>query len=218
MRYQFVIFDLDGTLLDSLEDIATAANRVLIEFSYGTHSVDAYQQFVGNGVRVLFERALPMEARNEELLDRCVVAFDRHYAGLWDATTNPCPGIPELLDELQERSVAMAVLSNKPDEFTQQCVNTLLASWNFYPVLGQRPDMPPKPDPSGLLQLIERLTLTPDECIYLGDSNVDMETAKRGGVLAVGVSWGFRPVDELRASGADAIIEHPQELIPLLEP
>lgn len=215
--FQAVIFDLDGTLLDTLADIATAANGVLKQMSLPTHPIESYQHFVGQGVRVLFENALPEEMRTLDVIEDCADAFQVTYDREWDVRTQPYGGIPELLDALVARGLPLAVLSNKPHAFTVKCVERFLAAWPWAMVLGQREGSPRKPDPAGALEIAAALRLTPAQCLYVGDTNTDMETAQAAGMYPLGVSWGFRTVAELRAHGAAAIIDHPEQLLPLLE-
>lgn len=217
MHHQAVIFDLDGTLLDTLEDIANSVNSTLARYSFPTHGLDAYRYFVGDGVTMLVSRALPAEKRNDHIIADCVGAFRENYDRNWNSNTSPYDGIPELLDALTAKHVKMAILSNKPDDFTQRCVHELLPNWNFEMVLGLRHGIPPKPDPSGAYEIAENLGITPAHILYLGDSSVDMKTAVRAGMFPIGVLWGFRPLDELREHGAAAIIERPMELLDYLD-
>ncbi len=217
MSYSAVIFDLDGTLLDSLVDIAQAANEVLAELHLPMHDVDAYRYFVGEGVAVLFERAVPEAQRAPALLEQCVAGFRRIYAQHWNRNSRPYAGISQLLDGLVRRQKKLAVLSNKPQEFTQQCVQEYFSAWPIDPVLGQRAGIPRKPDPAGALEIAETWQLRPAECLYLGDSLVDMQTAVRAGMFAVGALWGFRPREELQAHGAAALVAQPCEVLELLD-
>lgn len=216
-RTRAVIFDLDGTLLDSLADIADAMNRVLAAFGLPEHPRDAYRYFVGEGLATLVARALPPQEREQPVIrEQVLAAMRREYGRSWREQTRPYPHIPELLSSLQEQEIELAVLSNKPEEFTRQAVAELLAPHRFAVVRGARPDTPRKPDPAGALALVAQLALPLADLLYVGDSGIDMETAKRAGIFAVGVLWGFRPAGELRAHGADALISHPLELLALL--
>lgn len=212
MPYRAVLFDLDGTLLDTLPDIAFAANRALERNGLPTHSLDEYRRLVGEGVQRLFEKAIPTEGRSPEVVDRCVRDFRDVYGTEWNVRTQPYAGIAELLDELTSRGVRLAVLSNKPDDFTKQCVAEYLGRWNIWPVLGQRDAVPRKPDPAGALETAAMLAIPAAEFLYLGDSEIDMQTAVRAGMRAVGATWGYRSVEELRAGGAAEIIGRPEEL------
>lgn len=216
MTYSAVIFDLDGTLLDTLADIAHTANSVLAELGFGQHPADAYRQFVGEGVRILFRKALPEEARSREMIDRCAEAFRSHYERHWKVHTRPYEGIRETLAKLKSLGLKMAVLSNKPDPFTKKCVDEYLGEFDFDLVLGQRDHVPRKPDPTAALQILDQLGVSGDACVYVGDTAIDMETAVRAGLYPVGVSWGFRPRPELEKAGAVRIIDSPQQLLEII--
>ncbi|HUG93600.1 MAG TPA: HAD family hydrolase [Planctomycetaceae bacterium] len=217
MPFQAVVFDLDGTLLDTLADIGNSANRVLEEFGFPAHPLDRYRHFVGEGVARLFERALPVESVRPERIAQCVDAFRRVYREHWNDTTRPYPGVPELLAELTDRGLRLAVLSNKPDEFTRLCIDRHFPGREFAAVVGQQAGLPCKPDPAGALLIARRMAIPAEQFAYLGDSAVDMQTARAAGMHAVGAAWGFRSVDELHAGGAERIIERPEELIAVID-
>jgi len=216
MNFKAVIFDLDGTLLDTLEDIADAANHVLSHRGFPTYDTDAYRHFVGDGINILFTRVLPEEKQNEEAVSECVQAFREAYGHHWNIKTKPYDGVPEMLDGLTARGLKMAVLSNKPDDFAKKCVAELLSKWRFEVVSGFRNGIPPKPDPGGALQIAEILDIEPEQILYLGDTDVDMKTAIAAGMFPVGALWGFRSVEELRNSGAEKVIALPQDLLHLI--
>ncbi len=216
MKHKAVIFDLDGTLLDTLEDIADAANRVLASKGFPTRSLDVHKRAVGSGVRVLMERVLPPEHNDPETVQECSIAFRRDYGEHWNVKTKPYPGVPELLTELMNRSLKLAVLSNKPADFTRKCISAILPKWKFEAVLGGEDGLPNKPDPAGAFEIVKRLGIPASEFVYLGDTGVDMETATRAGMYAVGALWGFREEEELLRNGAKAIIERPGDLLHLL--
>lgn len=213
MPYRAIIFDLDGTLLNTLDDIADGANAVLAEGGYPTHPVDTYRYFIGNGVATLFERALPEDDRQPSIIRACVEGFRQVYERHWDVKTHLYDGVAELLDALVTRDVRMAVLSNKPHSFTRKSVGRYLSRWPLSPVLGQRDGIPHKPDPAGALEIADELGVAPTEFLYLGDTATDMETARAAGMFAVGALWGFRPEEELREAGAAALIAGPLELL-----
>jgi len=217
MKHGAVIFDLDGTLLDSLRDIADAVNYVLGERDLPIHTVDEIREFVGDGAWMLVTRALPEEARHPDTIKECLSAFRAEYRRSWKRTTVPYQGVPEMLDALTLWGIKMAVLSNKPHEFTQQCVGELLSRWHFDSVLGQREGLPLKPEPAGALAIASRLQIEPRACLYVGDSGVDMRTARSAGMYAVGVLWGYRSAHELETCGAHKMIGHPQELVEFIE-
>ena len=212
-----VVFDLDGTLLDTLEDLADSMNAVLAKQGFPTHGADAYRYFVGEGVEKLVRRALPDDAASDTFVLQCIDAMQAEYAVRWADKTVTYDGIPGLLDALTSRGLPMAVLSNKPDEFTRLAVAELLKPWSFEPVCGARPELPKKPDPTGARSIAADLEIVPERCLYLGDTRTDMETAIGAGMFAVGAAWGFRPRAELEAAGAQAIVEEPHGVLGLLE-
>lgn len=216
MTFAAVLFDLDGTLLDTLEDIADAANAVLASQGMPTHPLAAYKQFVGEGVRRLLEKALPTDHRSDATVARCSSLFAEEYGRRWNAKSRPYAGILSLIENLKEQRLPLAVLSNKPQAFTEQCVQHYFPPASFVCVLGQREGIPPKPDPAGALEIAQALQLPPSQIAYLGDSSIDMQTAVRAGMYAVGAAWGFRSREELLASGAATIIERPHDLLTIV--
>jgi phosphoglycolate phosphatase len=216
MAYQAIIFDLDGTLLDTLEDLGNAMNRVLTHEGFPIHPIDAYRYFIGDGAKMLVHRALPAEHWDQDTMQRCLKMFLAEYEQYWKVNTKPYEGIADMLHALSVRQVKMAVLSNKPDDFTQRCVSELLPDWTFAMVLGQRDGFPKKPDPTGALTIADHLQISPAEILYLGDTAVDMQTAIAARMFPVGVLWGFRPLEELQASGAKMLLHHPMDIMPLL--
>ncbi|MBT9149171.1 MAG: HAD family hydrolase [Dehalococcoidia bacterium] len=216
MYFKAVVFDLDGTLLDTLEDIAHSANTVLARRGFPTHSLDDYRYFVGEGVTTLITRVLPDEKRNDDTIAECVRAFREEYGRNWNVKTTPYDGVPQMLDELASRHLKLAVLSNKPDDFTKKCVTELLPDWTFEIVLGLHSGIPPKPDPTGASQVAEYLSVPPSRILYVGDSGIDMKTAIAAGMFPLGVLWGFRSQEELQDNGAQALISRPQEILAVL--
>jgi phosphoglycolate phosphatase len=217
VKYKAVVFDMDGTLLDTLADLGEAMNRALVQHGFATHPLDAYRQFVGSGARELVTRALPEDARNEDMKTLCLHDFLTEYEAGWRTKTRLYPGVPELLDSLTARSIPMAVLTNKPQDFAELCMSEFLSRWDFALVVGQKTGVPVKPDPAGPRQIIGHLGVRPEEILYLGDTDVDMFTAVNAGMHPVGVLWGFRPEKELLASGAAAILTSPMELLRFLD-
>jgi phosphoglycolate phosphatase len=207
-----MIFDLDGTLIDSLEDIADATNHTLATFGMPEHPVDAYRRFVGNGVQVLLERALP-EDQIGPPPDLFLETFKRLYRHHLNVKTRPYAGIDEMLHRLASHNLKLAILSNKPDEFTKLCATRFFPNIAFSSVCGQRDGYPRKPDPRPALQIAAVAGALPENCGFVGDSSVDMATGKAAGMRCIGVSWGFRTADELVAAGADLVIDHPSELL-----
>ena len=208
-----VLFDLDGTLLDTLQDIAGSCNAALTRNGFPTYSAAAYRYFVGDGVAVLISRVVPRKAHDPATLARVATDYREAYQKNWNATTLPYDGIPELLDQLTHRGIALTVLSNKPDDFTRRCVDEFLPRWQFAIVQGASQAFPPKPHAAGALHMATALKLPASEFAYLGDTNTDMKTAVSAGMFPVGVKWGFRTAEELATAGAAVIIEHPRQLL-----
>lgn len=215
-RIRAVIFDLDGTLLNTLEDIGNAVNRVLSDRGYPTHPVDRYRSFVGDGWEMLIRRALPESAVTRDRVEACVEESMVEYGNTWDATTAPYDGIPELLNYLTHVGVRLAVLSNKPHVFTRQYVDKLLAAWTFDKVIGVSNRFRKKPDPAGALSILSALKLEKKECLFMGDSGVDMQTAAAAGIFSVGAAWGFKTEAELMENGCRFLARHPMDLVRLV--
>jgi len=216
MKRQAVIFDLDGTLLDTIDDLADSANHVLGEMGLPTHPVDVYRYFVGDGVGMLVRRMVPKERRDKGTIAEVLGTFRAEYGRRWNVKTKAYDGIDTLLDELTARGIKMAVLSNKPDELTRKCAAEFLSRWAFDTVLGHHDGIPRKPDPTGALEIIAKLEIPPAEIAYLGDTATDMQTAVAAGMFPVGALWGFREEEELRDGGAEVLIRHPTELLDLV--
>ena len=210
-----VIFDLDGTLVDTLDDLTVAVNQALDLAALPHRRRDEIRRFVGDGARELVKRAIGDAAVDAEPL---LAAFHRHYAAHLLDRTAPFPGVLPLLAELARRGTAMAVLSNKPDEATRRIVAALLPDVPFVAVQGERPDRPRKPDPATALELAATLGRPAAACLLVGDSTHDLETAHRAGMGAVAVAWGFRERGELLAGHPLALLERPDELLALLDP
>lgn len=216
MSYQAVLFDLDGTLIDTLEDLGNAVNRVLVQRGFPEHPLNAYRRFVGDGATMLITRALPKTEQNCDTISASLHAFREDYRRNWNVSTRLYAGVPEMLDALASRGLKMAALSNKPHEFTTLCVSKFLSEWTFDVVLGERDSVPRKPDPAGALEIAAHLKIPPADFLYLGDTDIDMKTATAAGMFAVGVLWGFRPARELQESGAQILIERPMDITDLL--
>jgi phosphoglycolate phosphatase len=208
-----VIFDLDGTLIDSLADIGSAMNRTLERHGLPTHSLAAYRTFVGEGVEKLTERALP--ADRQELKERIALDYRRDYAAHALGETKLYPGIPAMLDALSARGNRLAILSNKPHEPTQALVKSLLSRWQFDMALGERPSVERKPHPRAALEIAQALQKSPGECYFVGDTAIDMRTAVAAKMTPVGVLWGFRGRNELLGAGAAHLLEEPSGLLGL---
>lgn len=216
MKYRAVIFDLDGTLLNSLEDLADSMNQTLSAFGLPEHPIDAYRFFVGDGIEKLVLRAVPQSKSDPELKMKILQGMREEYKKRWANKTRPYDGIPELLNNLSYQKVKMAVYSNKPHEFTELCVTKLLPEWKFDRVCGVNENNPRKPDPTVPLRIAKIFRTEPEDFLYLGDTATDMKTALAAGMVPVGALWGFRSKEELLASGTKTLIEHPMRLIELL--
>lgn len=212
---QLVIFDLDGTLLNTIADLGEATNYALSSLSLPTHPIEAYTMMVGNGVRRLIERALPPEMRTPAYVERALAPFREYYDIHCTDCTRPYDGIPELLQELASREIRMAVTSNKYQAAVTKIISHFFPDIPFAAALGNQTGMPVKPDPSIVFAALNICPTPKAEVLYVGDSAVDMETAARAGVESVGVSWGFRPVSELKKAYADHIVTDPDEILTL---
>lgn len=211
---QLVIFDLDGTLLNTIADLGSSCNYALSSMGMPTHPIQAYNYMVGNGVRRLLERAQP--DADAETIDELLVHFRRHYDEHNCDATTPYPGIPELLAELQGRNVAMAVATNKYQSAADRIISHFFPDISFVAVMGQIEGRPVKPDPSIVFDILLTHPTPKADVLYVGDSAVDIETAQRACVANVGVTWGFRPVSELRRAYAEHIVSNPSQILDLL--
>lgn len=210
------IFDLDGTLLNTLEDVVNACNYALKKCNFKTHSIEEYKVFVGDGRSKLIERIVPDEYKgNDEVKKKVLRLFDEYYSGHMLDMTKPYEGICEMLKSLKEKGVKLAVVSNKPDEFVGGIVKKYFGD-TFEIVHGQRTNYPVKPDPTTVYEVIEYFGIKLNESIYVGDSNVDIYTAKNAKVKSIGVAWGFRGEEELREAGADYIVYDSNEITELI--
>lgn len=210
-----VIFDLDGTLLDSIEDIASSMNKVLESLQLPTHKIEDYKHFVGGGVDILVENALSNQSK--EIKDEVIKRFKIEYDRKLHSKTLPYDGIYELLDELKKLDINLAVLSNKPHEFTVSYVNHFFKNYNFKEIHGQKKDVPKKPDPKAALDIVKCLDSSCENTYFIGDTKIDMQTAKNANMTAIGVLWGFRDEKELRDFGADFIVSNPLEILKIIK-
>ena len=210
---KLVIFDLDGTLLNTIADLALSTNYALNKVGFPTHEVEAYNFMVGNGINKLFERALPEGEKTEENVLRIrkefIPYYDRHNA---DAS-RPYPGIPELLSALQSKGIQIAVASNKYQTATQKLIAHYFPEIHFTAVLGQREGINVKPDPTIVFDILKLADVAKEEVLYVGDSGVDMQTAANAGVTACGVTWGFRPRTELEPFQPTYIVDTADEIL-----
>ncbi len=217
MTYKAVLFDLDGTLLDSIEDMGDSLNRVLVQNGFPTHDRDAYCRFVGDGATNLISRALPEGKRTDMVIRSCLEAFLKDYDKNWNVKSRLYEGISELLNKLSSRGLKISVLSNKPHRYTLKCMDGFLSDWDFDVVFGQRDNVPRKPDPAGALEIAEKLNILPSDFLYLGDTETDMKTSIDAGMFPVGVLWGFRSAKELRENGAKVLLKKPLDILDLLD-
>lgn len=218
MSEKAILFDLDGTLLDTLQDLADSGNEVLAARGFPTHPTDAYRTFIGNGMMNLVRDIFPDGHRPAEGTETDVVLseYREAYGRNWKNTTRPYGGIAELLGSLSEQQIPIGILSNKAHDFTVKCAQAFLSEWKWDVILGARDGVPKKPDPAGAIEAATQFEVAPESCYFVGDSDVDMFTAVNAGMHAVGVSWGFRSVEELREAGAEAVLGKPGDLTDLV--
>lgn len=214
---QAIIFDLDGTLLDTLADIGDSVNRMLTEYGFPNHSMDDYRRFIGNGIKMLVTRALPVEGRSDEMFADCLRRARENYWENWDRKTRPYDGIMNLLDALEKKKLPKAILSNKPQDFTVRYVNAYFADHDFKVVMGQNDRFPVKPDPASALDIARQIGVPPSAFLFVGDSIVDVQTAEAANMYSVGVAWGFRGPEELERGGCRTLVADPMEILGLID-
>lgn len=217
MQYDLIIFDLDGTLLNTIGDLAEAANVMLGKRNLPQHTYEEYCTFVGNGIMRLVERALPEEQRTTERVAAAREDFLSYYIDHIDRKTKPYEGIVQLLNDLQAEGVSLAVASNKFQAGTRKLIQRFFPEIGWVAVYGQRPDVPLKPDPAVVEEILSEVKIPRERVLYVGDSGIDIETAHRAGIKAVGVTWGFRSRSELEAAGADRIVDRAEEILSLCQ-
>lgn len=210
---KLVIFDLDGTLLNTIADLAAATNHALATNGYPQHATEEYRFFVGNGINKLFERALPEGEKTDANILKIRQSFIPYYDVHCTDLTQPYPGIPELLLALQQKGIQLAVASNKYHRATEKLILRFFPDIHFTAILGQREGIPRKPDPQIVHEIIKLANVNAEEVLYVGDSNVDMRTANYAHVDGVGVTWGFRPRAELEQEHPFAIIDQASEIL-----
>ncbi|MNF90551.1 Phosphoglycolate phosphatase [compost metagenome] len=215
MKYKGIIFDLDGTLVNSLEDISDAMNTVLTDLNYPTHTYDAYQYFIGSGLRNLVSKALPATNNSENEIEVCFENMITAYREICTLKTKPYVGIVELLDDLVSRDIKLAVFSNKADELTKKIASEIFPDY-FNTAVGLSTEALKKPNPFEALEISKNWNLKTEEIIFIGDSDIDMLTATNANMFPLGVSWGYRTEEELIASGAKLVINTPSDLIEIL--
>ncbi len=214
MHCKAIIFDLDGTLLNTLGDLTDAVNHALAQRNHPTHTQQAVRGFVGNGVEQLMTRALPQQHSHQ--VQACLADFRTYYDAHGLEKTVPYDGIMDMLDALHEKNITLSVLSNKYQLAVQQLVQHFFGA-RFQAVLGERAQVPRKPDPTAVHELLATMQVAKEHTLYVGDSGVDMRTAKNAGLYAVGVTWGFCTREELLEHGADHLLAHPSELLTWLQ-
>ena len=212
-----IVFDLDGTLLNSLEDLADSANWVLEQHGFPTHPVDAYRYFVGDGVRKLIERILPETERSTDCIEQCRQEFVAYYDIHKEDKTTAYPGIAELLKSLKCKGLKIAVATNKVHLAVEPLMRKYFPEIHFDAVFGQREGIPVKPAPQIMYDILKATGCAPSETLHVGDTATDMQLAHNAGVTSVGVLWGYRPLEELQEAGAKFIIEKPEELLKLVK-
>ena len=217
-RIQSVIFDLDGTLLNTVADLAYSTNYALRQRGFPTHPVEAYKSFVGNGINKLFERALPEGEKTQDNILRVREVFLPYYDEHNADYTSPYDGISYLLKALQEQGIILSVASNNYQRATDKLVRTYFPDIRFATVFGQRQGVPVKPDPTIVHDILKITGRSAAETLYVGDSGVDMQTAANAGVTSVGVTWGFRPLSELNACGAQHVADTVEEILRIIAP
>jgi phosphoglycolate phosphatase len=217
MTMRAAIFDLDGTLLDTLTDLGTSMNRVLKRMDFPEHPITAYKTFVGEGISVLARRALPQGKNDESLIGATVEAMSIEYTNRCMDATKPYPDIVPLLEALAKQEIKLAILSNKPHAMTKLLAAHYFPQTPFNCVIGARDGVPKKPHPLGALEIARHIEIDPDDFLFVGDSGIDMDTATFAGMFPVGALWGFREKHELLTHGARKVIEHPLELLSVID-
>lgn len=212
MAYKMVVFDLDGTLLDTLTDIALSVNTVLEDFGFKGHPAGAYRYFVGEGMDKMVQKALLPATVAQDDLEKMVGLVKVEYDRRWPEHTVPYQGIAGLLDFLEEKETPKAVFSNKPHQFAVVMVQTLLKKWHFADIVGIKAGTPKKPNPAAALKIVENYSLKPSQVVYLGDTFTDMQTAVNAGFYPAGALWGFREAEELKRGGAKFLASRPEDL------
>ncbi len=213
---QLVIFDLDGTLLNTIDDLGNAANFALQKCGYPQHALAAYPFFVGNGITRLLERVLPEDERSAANVDNLRRHFKEYYDEHNTDSTRPYPGIPQLLEQLNQLGVKLAVASNKYQSAVEKLIHHYFPNIDWGTIEGEKADYPRKPDPSIVFDILSKIPTPKAQTLYVGDSGVDMETARRACIESVGVTWGFRPEKELADNYADHIVSSADELMTII--
>jgi len=211
-----IIFDLDGTLLDTVIDLRTAVNLVLDEYGFERQSYQQIKDKTGNGFRNIIKRSLPENSENS-LIDEATEKFKKYYRIHYLDQTKPYKGIRQLVDQLNKKNILLGVNSNKHDEYTKNLIKKIFPHNNFIDVIGSRENVPNKPDPTSALEIVKKMQLTIDEVVYVGDSEIDMKTACNGGFTSVACLWGFRDEETLKQLKPNHIISKPEELLQIIK-
>ena len=213
MKYLAAIFDMDGTLINSLEDLADSVNEAMDHYGFAHHTLEEYRYFVGNGARKLIKRSIPKDkAQDEDFVSEVLYYYNSCYERHLTNKTKPYEGIIELLQKLQALKIPLGVCTNKQQFAADEIVSAMFPAKMFDAVIGDSKGLPRKPDPTKVLKIAAQFKVEPNQVAYFGDTSVDMETAHNAGFLSVGVTWGFRPKSELIESGAEILINHPSEI------
>lgn len=216
MFFKAVIFDLDGTLLDTLDDLGDSMNNMLERHGFPVHNVESYKYMIGDGAAFFVKRALPDSIKEADKINEYLAEYRAEYKKNWKKKTGPYDGVIELIEALHSRDLRLAVLSNKPHDSTEMCVREFFSFDKFDIVLGHRQGKDLKPDPAGAIEIAEQFNIPPEQILYLGDTGVDMKTAVAAGMYPVGVLWGFRDKNELMENGAKVVISRPDELLRII--
>ncbi len=209
-----IIFDLDGTLLDTLADIVTSVNTVLAKYGFETHEYDSYKNFIGNGARVLIEKACA--SKDKDMIDVVLADFLTYYNEHSTDRTAPYEGVMEMLEACQDKEIPISILSNKPHMSTVQAVNHYFSNITFFAVEGQSEGVPIKPDPTKVLRILKELGVAPEDALFVGDSNVDIMTGQNANMRTIGCCYGFRGRKELEEAESDHLVESPMEILSYL--
>ena len=216
-KFKGIIFDLDGTLLDTIEDIKDSMNEVLQKRGFPTYDTEFYKDAVGQGTEMLVIDSLPEDKREEKLIKECLRELKENYSKNWANKTKPYKGIVETLKELESRGIILNILSNKDDRFTREMVKYFFPDFKFAFVFGSRDGIPKKPSPAVPLEIAKKTDLSPENYIFVGDSSFDIQTGKNAGMFTVGVGWGFKSVESLIENGADLIVEEPKQILSIIK-
>lgn len=216
MTFKAVLFDLDGTLLDTIDDISHLINGIFRKYGFPSHDRESYKRFIGEGIFIAIKRALAKEEAEEEIILKIAGEIAIEFPKLGIVKTKPYKGILELVDELKKRNIRMSIFSNRPDKSTQLLVKHFFKNSTFEIITGATPELPLKPDPFVAIKIAKQMNIPVNKFCYLGDSDVDMQTAIAANMHPVGVLWGFRPKEELLKNGAKTLLAKPKDLLKII--